>query len=212
MADTAVTAQTIIDSSVVRYKDANETQWADAELLAYLNDALEYVHSILIRENSELAVTYDTITIVAGTQEYELSGNLDNFYAMCPKGVWFSTEPNSLTPVNYEEKIHSGTTTSDLVPVAYYLTATHLGVIPIPTATAVAVSATLHCRFFTMPTELAVDGTMPYKNLFNRAAKRFMESMALIRNENSTAADVSALYNTLETAAMDIIKKRTPGV
>jgi len=212
MSDTAVTPQTLIDNSLARKKDSGKTQWADAELLVYLNDALSYINDLLIEHDSELVISDGTITMVASTQEYTLDGNLDDFYAMVPKGVYFSSETDSLTPANYEEKIANGSTTTDVVPTIYYLTATKLGVIPIPTATAVAVDNTLNCRYFTMHTDLALDGTMPYKNLFNRPVKMFMSNIALLRNENSKSADIAALYNVLEAEVLKIVNKRTPGV
>jgi len=204
MADTVVTAQTVIDNSLARQKDPDDTQWTDANLLNYINKAVSYIHMKLIQMNNELAVSTGTIAMVASTQEYDLSGNLDNFYKMCPNGVYF-TEP--LTKISLEDAKRAGATTTATAPTAYYLTAAKIGVVYTPTAAAVVLAPTLYCRYFAKETTLALGTTMPYKNLFNEAISTFASSLALFKTEESSAEYLS-VYNALEESTMEIASKR----
>jgi len=208
MADTTVTVQTIIANTIARQKDPDKNTWADAELLKYLNKAREFVYNLLILLQSEIGITDGTITMVAVTQEYTLSGNLDNFWAMQAEGVYFSTVGTPLTPITKADAIRLGTTTTDTPPTMFYLTATKLGVCSIPTTTEVSVDATLHCRHYAYQADLALTDTMPWKNIFNTPISFFVDSMAFIRNEVGSA-EVSAIYNTLETTVLKIINIRS---
>lgn len=206
MADTDVTAQTIIDNSIARAKDEDETQWLDAQLLIFLNKAYDFVHKILIRLESELVKTDGTITMVATTQEYALATNLADFWSMSNKGVYFTT---FLSPCTYEDKIRAASATTDVAPLSYYLTDTHLGVVKIPTATSAAAFPTLYCRYYAKNAALVLGSTMPYKNLFNEPMSSFMDNMAVLKSSAPTQ-EFSAIYNALEESTMEIAKKRTP--
>ena len=133
MADTAVTAQTVINNCIARMKDPDDTQWTDAELLNEINRAVDYVHRILTNLNSPLAMASGTITMVAATQTYDLSGNLDNVWRMTHKGVHFSTG-GPLFSITLEDAQRAGSTTTDAAPTAYYISGTQLGVVPVPSA------------------------------------------------------------------------------
>jgi hypothetical protein len=209
MTDTSITAQTLIDNSIIRARDLDETneRLTDAQLLIYLNKAREYVHQILIRENSEIAVTTGTISMVGTQQEYELAGDLPDFWAMVKHGVYFGT--TSLLPMTYEEKIREGTTATDEAPVQYYVTSTHLGVVPVPSVTAATAYPTLYCRYFKYPTPLTLESEMPYKNALNSAMSAFLDSVGALSAEKQTS-EFSAMYNSLEEATMEIIRKRVP--
>ena len=207
MADTAVSVQTIVDNSICRAKDPNKNTWADAEMLIYTNKARAFIYDLLIKHQSEIGITAGTITMTA-TQEYTLSGNLDDFWVMAAEGVYFDAGEKPLTPVGYTDKTREGATTTDDLPTMFYLTATALGLINIPTATAVAIDNTLNCRYFKYQADLALDDNMPWKNIFNQAISFFMDSIAMIRNEVNSSA-VAAIYNELEKNVIEIIKMRS---
>jgi hypothetical protein len=206
MADTAVTAQTVIDNSIARAKDSYETQWSDAALLVELQRGLDYVHRILINLGSPLAMSSGTITMVAATQEYDLSGNLDDFWRMVHKGVYFSTG-DPLTPITQEDAHRAGTTATDDAPTAFYLSGTKLGVVPVPSATSVASYGTLNCRYFAKPTTLTLSTNMPYKNLFNEPISAFASSLAMFKTDTPQAEYLS-VYNALEAATIEIVRNR----
>lgn len=206
MADTNVTAQTVVDNSIARIKDEYKTQWTDARMLDLVQKGVDYVHRTLINLNNELAVSPGTITMVASTQEYDLSGNLDNFWRMVPKGVYF-TGSAPLTQITREDAQRAGSTTTDDAPTAFYLTSTKIGVVYIPTATSVSSYATLNCRFFAMPTTLTLASNMPYKNLFNEPIGMFATSLAMFKTD-SPQAEYLAVYNALEEATLNIVRNR----
>jgi len=206
MTDTAVTAQVTIDNSIARAKDTAKTQWSDAQLLIFMNKAVDSIHKLLIRIQSEIVKTDSTITMVNATQEYALSGNLDDFWGMSENGVYFT---DFLKPCIYEDKVRSGTETTDTAPVSYYITDTDIGVIPIPTSTSVAAFPTLYCRYFKKNTALSLSSNMPYKNLFNEPISSFMDNMAVLKTTAPTE-EYAALFNSLEEATIDIAKNRIP--
>lgn len=206
MADTTVTAQTLIDNSIARLKDDAKTQWTDAKMLNLVNKAVDYVHRILVNLNSALVVSSDDITVVAATQEYNLSGNLDNFWRMAENGVYFAGE-DPLTPITLEDARRAGTTTTDTAPTAFYLTDTAIGLVYIPTATSAAAYPTLTCWHYTQPTTLALTSTMPYKNLFNEPISMFATSMAMFKTDTPQAEYLS-VYNALEEMTLGIVRNR----
>jgi len=212
MADTDVTAQTVVDNCVSRRKDTDKTTWGDPELLVYLNKAIDNIGMMLIYLESELAITAATITLVAATQEYDLeTAGLDDFWAMSREGVYFSDVVTPLTPVLYGAKIRGMSTATDTYPLSYYITDNDLGVIGIPSSTAVALTGgnTLNCRYFKKPTVLTLAANMPYGNVFNEAASLFMDSIAALRDEMDMTAYQNARL-TLEELVLKVVRYRNP--
>ena len=212
MADTTVTAQTLIDDCVTRRKDTDKTSWGDAELLAYLNKAVDNIGMMLIYLESELAVSEVTVTLVAATQEYVMTdSNLVDFWAMAREGVYFEDVETPLTPVIYGAKIRGKDTATDSYPLNYYITNNSIGVIGIPSATAIALTGgnALKCRYFKKPTILALSDPMPYGNVFNESASLFMDSIAGLRDEmNMTAYDQAR--SVLENLVLKVVRYRNP--
>ena len=209
MADTTVTAQTIVDNSISRRKDVDKTTWSDSELLAYLNKAVSNVGMMLIYLESELAVTEGAITPTA-TQEYTLSGTLDNFWAMAREGVYFLAVETPLTPVIYGAKIRNKATETSTYPTTFYITADKLGLIPVPAAGATCISASaLKCRYFARPSVLTLETAMPYGNVFNESASLFMDSVAALRDEMDMTAYQNA-RTTLENLVLKVVRYRNP--
>lgn len=208
MADTAVTVQTEIDNSLARMKNPSKNlPWTDANLLKLWNKGMRFVYQLLIREASEIGITAGTITMTA-TQSYALSGNLDDFWVMAEKGVYFtSAEP--LVQCSYEDVIRESTDTTDALPTMFCLDADNLLLVKTPTATAVAINSTLNCRYFKYQADKALTDNCPWKNIFNEAITMFMDSVAFVQNEVDSSA-LAAIYNTLEEQTLIIINKRRP--
>jgi len=212
MADTIITAQTVVDNCVSRRKDVDETTWKDAELLSYLNKAIDNIGMMLIYLESELAITDATVTLVANTQEYlfaHADTNMDNFWAMAREGVYFAAGTKPLVPAVYNTKIRNKTTTTLTYPVKYYLTKDSIGLIPIPTTAATCLGATLKCRYYMKPTVLALGDTMPYTNIFNEPASLFVDSIAALRDEMDIKAYQEA-RTALEELVLRVIRYRNP--
>lgn len=210
MSDTSVTAQSVIDNSLSRAKDSDKTQWADTELLKFLNKAYDYTQKLLIRIQSELVITTGTVTMSALAQEYTLDGDLDDFWAMAHHGVYFDGQGDFLVPVPYEDKVRSAGSTTDSAPSSYYLTSTKIGVLDIPTATSTAAYSTLSCRYFKKNSSLSLTTPMPYKNVFNEPMSAFMDNVAIVKTEEAKGEIYAALYNTLEETTLMIAASRNP--
>jgi hypothetical protein len=189
--------------------DDQETQWSDAQLLVFLNKAYDYVQRLLVTIKSELAITSANITMVAATQEYSLATSLPDFWAMSEGGVTVSGIGTPLIPGTYEDKLRSAGAATNTYPVSYYVTATDLGVLDIPSATAIALYNTLTCRYYKRGADLALATAMPYKNILNEPMSTFMDGLAMIKAE-MPGQELTALHNALEQATMGIIKDRTP--
>ena len=208
MADTAVTVQTLLDDCIVRQKDSQKVDWPDAELLRYVNKARDYIHKLLVQGAEEIAINAGTISMVSGQQEYLLSGNLDNFWAMAPNGVYFSGQTTPLFPITVEDSVRYGSTTTTEMPSYYYITSTKLGVVPIPTDTSIDSYPTLNCRYFKMESALTLASNMPYKNIFNEPVSMFASNMAMLRLGVNTA-EYTTIYNALEESVRAILKRRS---
>jgi len=206
----STTPQTIIDNSIARKKDPDETQWTDAVLLVYLNDALDYLRQLLIENRSRLAVDTSTITTTSGTDLYGFSSyTMTDLVAMFEgvnseqTGVYCGNA--FLSPVDEGEKVeYIGNVRDSSTPTMFYLTDTSIGFLP-----PVGGTFSIITYFYAKTSDLALDGVMPYNDLFNRALSKFMTSMALIE-AGYIAADFTGIYNELERSAMAIVRKRTP--
>jgi len=208
MADTEITAQIVIDDSIARAKDPDKTQWADSELLKFLNKTYVYTNTLLIRLKSELSKTSAPVTMVASTQEYSLATNLPDFYAMADRGVYFAASGVPLTPVTVEDKVRCAGATTATMPSGYYVTDSSIGVIDIPTSASVIAYPTLTCKYYKKATPLSLASIMPYKNIFNEPMSAFMDHLAMVRVED-LAEEFTAIYNALEESVLEIVKNRT---
>lgn len=208
MADTTVTAQTVIDNCIARRKDPSKKTYLDSEMLGYLNKSIDNIQKLLIFLESEIAITAGTITMTA-TQEYTLSDTLVDFWAMGREGVFFDADETPLTPVLYSQKIRNKDTTTDELPTKYYLTDIKFGLISIPSATAVAIDNTIHCNYFKMPTVLTLSDNMPYLNIFNEPIAFSIDTMALLRNDH-TIENYKAAAEILEAQVVQIVEYRNP--
>ena len=207
MSDTAITVQTVVDQSLLRARDLQKTndRLTDAQMLIYLNKSVSHIQNILTRINNSLGKSSGTISLSADTQEYLLSGNLDDFLRVSENEIYFDDLP--LTPITLEDKQRAGDTTTDIAPICFYITETHLGLVPIPTATAAAAAPTLNCSYYPKTTVLALTDNMPYKNALNEPISAFMDhSAAVVANVGSE--EFTELYNTLEESTFEILKHR----
>ncbi len=209
MADTAITVQTVIDQSLARAKDTTKTQWTDATLLYWLNKAKNYISDILVNLNSELVISEGAIDLVSDTQEYDLSGNLDNFIKPKQRGFYFSDE-KPLIQVTTEAKVRNGTSktgTGGAAPTLFYLTGSQVGLVKIPSSQTVAAYPTLNCRYFYRIDDLTLIDDMPWKNIFNDAMSVFMSGIAVLKTTDPKQ-EYDEFYNALEQQTMNIIKDR----
>lgn len=206
------TAQEIIDNSLARLKDADESEWVDATLLALLNKGVAYVHQLLIKHGSPLAMKEATFDTVADTEAYTLSdeGITDLWGLVEDKtrgdfGVWFTDSDSHyfLEPCDKQKSIEY-TNADSGTPAYYYLTATQIGFLPVPDSV-----VTMHLRYYCQHTALALGGTMPYNGLFDEALSVFMSNMAMLLSEFSTL-EMTAIYNELEATALGIARNRLP--
>lgn len=210
MSNTDVTVQSVLDNCIARAKDPDKTQWSDAQLLIFLNKGYDNIHKTLIRVSSEIVTSEATVTMVANTQEYLLADNLPDFWNMSENGVYFSTVPDPLVPMIYEDKQRAGADTTAIYPESYYITNLNLGVIDIPDATSVAAYSTLNCRYYKKNVPLLLAGaSMPYNNLFNETMSSYMDFIAVIKT-TAPSSEYAALLNALEAQTLAIASVRTP--
>lgn len=206
----STTVSTIIANSLARKKDPDKTQWSDATLLVYFNDALDYLRQLLIENKSRLAVDTATITTTSGTDLYGFSSFTMTDFVKMFEGV--NSEQTGvycgnafLTPVDEGEKIqYIGDTRDSSTPTEYYLQDASIGFLP-----PVGDTFSIITYFYSKQSDLTTASTMPYNDLFNRPLSRFMTNMALMEAE-FIAADYTGLYNELERSAMAIARKRAP--
>jgi len=209
MADTTVSLQSLINNSISRGKDPGKTQWDDPQLLIFANRAIDYIHKLLIRVQSEIGIEDVTVTMLDGVQEYTLADDLPDFWSIAVNGVYFSSVKKPLLPVSYEDKIREGTVETEIDPKSFYITSTHIGVVNIPDDVSVAAYSTLNCRYFKKNTVLTLTNPMPYKNIFNEPISLFMDGLAQIKAKVPTE-EYTALFNSLEESALTIINSRVP--
>ena len=208
MSDTTITAQTIIDQSLSRAKDLDKTndRLDDSQMLIYMNKSLALAHGMLVQYNSNIVKNSGTITLTASTQEYLLSGNLDDFWKIADNEVYAGTT-DPLTAITREDKIRAGTGTTDDAPSCYYITDTHIGVVPIPSTTGAAAYPTLYCTYYTKSPVLSLDDKMPYKNILNDSVSMLMDSIAATATETGSE-EFTSFYNAFEENIMSIIIAR----
>lgn len=202
------TAQSVIDATMVRFMDPDKTTWTDAQLLTICQKAVDYLQQVLINRNDISATKSGTITLADGTETYAFADNgMSDFIAMYrgsklnESGVWI--DDNFLLPCRETERVnyaHAG----EAEPEKYYLTGTHIGVLPIPD-----IAYTLSCKYFYKQPALALDSTMPFGGVFDLAIGAFIDSMAAAMNEMDIS-NITQLYNELESQALGISGMRTP--
>ena len=202
------TVQNLLDACMVRYQDPDKTDWGDTELLAYCQDAVEYIHQLLINRNDISVTKSGTITTADGTGTYALADNeMSDFVAMYrgakerESGVWI--DDNFLFPVRQTESVHYDSDNKGK-PLYYYLTSTHIGFLPVPDD-----KYTVSLLYFPKQDALLLDSTMPFNDVFNVAIKKFIDSMASARAEQDISS-ITQFYNELERQALGVTSARTP--
>jgi hypothetical protein len=208
MADTIVTAQTVIDNSIARAKDPDKTQWSDAQMLRFLNKARDYVYRLLVATQSELVISSTTIPLVAGTASYTLP---DDFWGVINNGVYISGVDTPLYPVTQLDFVRAVGDTTDEHPESFFLTSTQIGFLPVPTATAVGLHGTISLRYSRYSAPLALSDSMPWANILTEPMAAFMDHIAFIKSEVPTQ-ELMAIYNALEQATMAMLTRRGAAV
>jgi len=208
MADTIVTAQTVIDNSIARAKDPDKTQWSDAQMLRFLNKARDYVYRLLVATQSELVISSTTIPLVAGTASYTLP---DDFWGVINNGVYISGVDTPLYPVTQLDFVRAVGDTTDEHPESFFLTSTQIGFLPVPTATAVGLHGTISLRYSRYSAPLVLSDSMPWANILTEPMAAFMDHIAFIKSEVPTQ-ELMAIYNALEQATMAMLTRRGAAV
>ena len=189
-------AQTVAASAIItgiRYqlRDANSKQYADAELLAYINDWNAEVYKALVYDQSELVRTgTGTITTVAGTETYVLSDNtMGDFWAA--HRVWvagFDPLDQEDESARYDYEQTDGTFTRGQ-PESFYIEAGSMGFVPVPDA-----AYTVRLKYFPEFAPIAsTAGAMPYRNLFNQQIAYGAQLTAKARQMQNAAIETSMM-------------------
>lgn len=143
----------------------------------------------------------------ANIQEYLLSEYLPDFWCMAEEGVYFAADP--LSPISIQEKVRAGLKTTDVAPECYYASPTHFGVVSIQTDVSVAAFPTINCRYYPKNEKLTLLSPMPWKGLFDEPMSMFLSNMAQMKAQKPVA-EITALYNALESEALALEAKRVP--
>jgi len=207
-ARTYTAAQLITD---LRYELRDEVsgQYADAELLSFINKYLEITYEFLIYYESDLVRTgTGTITTAAGTQSYALASNsMGDFWL--PHKIWVSEyeememcpEEDIYAALHLEEKSETGHRRR---PIKFCLVGDYVWFEQVPDDT-----YTVNLRYYPNFVVLAnVDATIPLKNLFNQQIVEGVKVMAKYRNELNVHFD-ALLKEIYEDRAMKIMYKRS---
>ena len=196
----SVTVGDIIDWANYELRNTGKKQYADAEMIVYVNKALELLYSLLVDDESPLVRTGSgTITLEAGTNEYSLSDNsMGDLWI--PHRVWTSgSDPLDLVPeeevVDYRETEEDGDTNARTEPQEFYLLADKVGFLPYPDDEYIY-------NFLYYPNYTAVadrDDVIPYKNLFNQQ---------IVETTKLAAKDREGTPIGIEAAMIQIFQER----
>lgn len=200
------TIQDVIDASIARYQDPDETLWPDAELLAYANKAVSYLNQLLIQRNDPLGLSSDTITTVDGTETYDLPSGFIAMYrgkGCDQSGMWLDS--TFLWPVRETEKANYYDA-DEGEPKYYYIIDGYIGLLPVPDD-----EYTINYRYFAAQDvlELSTPSTMPWGSVFDEAISMFMTSLANARGEMDVSM-ITQVYAELERSALAVVSARTP--
>jgi hypothetical protein len=204
------TVQTLLNTTIARYIDPDKTTWADAELLAYVQMAVNYINQLLINRNDVFAAKQGTITTVAAAETVTfVTCTMTDFMAMYKgnkhdnTGVWINN--SFLEPCRELERsdyMDSDGTMQTGQPAKYYVGDSYIGFLPVPNDV-----YSVKCMYFYTPTALALGTTMPFNGVFDLAISAYVTSMAAARSERDISA-MTALYNELEAQALAVTNAR----
>lgn len=204
-----VTAAEVIASLRFELFDADETQYTDAELLNYLNLALEVLYEILVYREFDIVRTgTGSFVTVAGTQEYDLSGESMGDLWIAHR-VWVSEEENmdkctekQIYPALHAEE--AGTVASRTEPTEYVMVGDYMWFKEVPDAV-----YTINVRYFPNFVPLSsTSSNMPYKNFFNQQAIKAASLIAKNRNAGDIVLEAQ-LQQIFEDRALRLLERRT---
>jgi len=189
-------------------RDTNTTyQYADAELLVYINDISENIHQILIDNESEMVRNGSgTITTVAGTQSYDLGANtMGDLWV--PHRVWVDTkEPMTMCEewelfdsINLEEDSQTGHRAE---PWKYCIIEDYIWFKEVPDA-----AYTVRLKYYPNYVDLATSDACPFRHIFNQDIKKGAALLAKNRNEMDVQID-AVLKDFYEQVSQKVMKRR----
>lgn len=200
------TIQDVIDASIARYQDPDETLWPDAELLAYANKAVAYLNQLLIQRNDPIGLSSIAFTTADGTDTYALPSGFIAMYrgkSSDQSGMWI--DDNFLWPVRETEKVNYSDDEGG-EPKYYYIIERYIGLLPVPDD-----AYQVNYRYFATQNalKLSTPSTMPWGGVFDEAISMFMTSLANARGEMDVSM-ITQVYAELERSALSVISLRTP--
>ena len=182
-------------------------QYADAELLVYINDVSENIHQMLMDKESEIVRNGSgTITCVAGTQSYDLDDNsMGDLWA--PHRVWVDEkEPMTMCEewetfdgINAEERSETG---HRCEPIKYCIIEDYIWFKEVPDDT-----YTVRLKYYPNYVDLATTDPCPFRHIFNQDIKKGAAILAKNRNEMDVQVD-AILKVTFEQVSQKIMKRR----
>lgn len=202
-----VTAEDIKTRVNLELRNTHQVQFTEAEVLAYINKWLEFIHQFLIESASDLVRTgTGTITTVEGTELYSLSDNSMGDL-LTPYKVWVSGSiPMELVPESdRDEYVMSDETDASgySEPTTFYIEGEYVGFLPFPDD-AYTVKVKYYPEF--VPLE-DIDATIPYRNLFNLQLEEGAKIIAKNRENYGTSVD-AALMELFKDRAKAVIDMR----
>ena len=180
--------------------DPNATAFSDPELVDYVNLALNNIHQTLVRIDSDMVRTMQTITTVSGTAYYALPAS---YWSTAYVHVDGQTTPLD-GPKSPSEFLKYPAAQSPGIPTMFMTDATYIYFRPVPNA----VMTIYH--FHHAPRALVTTAsTMPWSGIFDMVVRQFVQLYALNRDEYSLETE-TALFTLLEKKALDIAGMRLP--
>lgn len=163
----------------IRYylKDTSTTNpnWADAEILEYINQAQDILFQRLAANKSDIGIQATTRTLSAGTENYAVP---TSFWEH--KTLFITGEADILKQVDHEYILRYNERFSDNqdVPTCFSIFNDYFYLRPTPDS-----GYTLNIYFYKQPTALTTSSNMPFKEIYNQAIKQYAVSKCFLRDE-----------------------------
>ena len=180
--------------------DDKSLTFKDPELLDYVNLALNHIHQILIRMDSEMVRSTDTITTDDGTAYYDLPVG---YWATAYVHVDGQTEPLE-GPKSPSDFLKYPAAQSPGTPTMFLTDPLYIYFRPVPNAI-----MTIYHYYYAARALVTTASTMPWNGIFDMAVRQFVQLYALNRDEYSLETE-TALFTLLEKQALDIAGMRLP--
>lgn len=194
----AATVATIITNGRYDLRDTNSTQFADTELVTYLNRGLVQLDASLMSLKSDLIhATEESVDLASAANSVVAPSDL-----MSIRSVWIGSDrliPKPVDYIYYKRKHISATGQPD------YYAEEGLNIIFERTADQAYSELVIH--YNKKSTALTTSGAMPFNDMFNEPLRQTMVMLAKARQEYDIVTD-GALLNYFMDAAMTSVITR----